>query len=88
MIFYLKIWIKVYPQYILLLALAVPSGIIGVYAEINIPKLIIRGIEKKITIESVLGPLLGVSLCMIVAKGISTFVFMHLWQNEYLQDLI
>lgn len=78
MIFYLKIWIKVYPQYIILLALAVPAGIIGVYAEINIPKLIINGIEKKMSVEAVLKPILAVSLCMIIAKGFSTFVSMRL----------
>lgn len=78
MIFYLKIWVKVYPQYIILLALAVPAGVVGVYAEINIPKLIINGIEKRMSLESVLEPVLAVSLCMIVAKGFSTFISMHL----------
>ncbi|WBW98100.1 ATP-binding cassette domain-containing protein [Oceanirhabdus sp. W0125-5] len=81
MIFYLAIWIKVYPQYILLLILAIPSGIIGVYAEINIPKIIIRGIENKMTIESVLRSILGVSLCMISAKGISSFISVRLMEK-------
>ncbi|MDT8715106.1 ABC transporter ATP-binding protein [Clostridium sp. 19966] len=78
MLFYLKIWIKVYPQYILLFFLAVPSGIFGVYAEINIPKLIIHGIENKAAVEAVMIPLIEISLGMIAAKGISTFVSMRL----------
>lgn len=81
MLFYLKIWLKVYPKYALLFILAVPAGIIAVYSEISIPKLIIEGIERKLTIESVLWPLLGVSLCMIVSKTISTFVSMKLMEN-------
>lgn len=77
-VFYLKIWIKVYPQFIPLIFLAVPSGIALVYSEIIIPKIIIRGIETKMTIESVLSSLLVVSVCMIVTNTFSTYTEMHL----------
>lgn len=83
-IFYFKIWIKVYPRFIPLILLAVPSGIALVYTEITIPKLIIHGIEVKMSIESVLKSLFGVSLCMIITNVFSTYADMHLMSKSVL----
>ncbi|WP_026478674.1 ABC transporter ATP-binding protein [Alkaliphilus transvaalensis] len=80
-IFYLKIWIKVYPQFIFLLMLAVPCSIIGVYTAINLPKIIVEGIEYKMAVETVLKIFLVTSVGMIVAKGISTYILMKLMEK-------
>lgn len=82
--FYFKIWIKVYPQFIILIFLAVPLGIALVYTEITIPKLIIHGIEAKMTIQEVLKSLFGVSICMIVANVFSTYTDLHLMAKAVL----
>ena len=72
--FYFKIWIKVYPQYVLLLVLSIPSGVISTYSELLIPKLIINGIENNLTMQSILKPLLIISLLMIMTNCISNFI--------------
>lgn len=80
-IFYFRIWIKVYPQFIILLILAVPSGIIASYSMSLIPKIIVEGIEKQLTIGTVFVPLISFSFLMVIMNAISSHISMVLMEK-------
>jgi ATP-binding cassette subfamily B protein len=65
-IFYFRIWIKVYPQFIILLILAVPSGIVAAYS---------------MSLEAVFIPLMSVSFLMVIMNAISTHISMKLMEK-------
>ncbi len=84
LLFYFGIWQKTYPAFILLLGLAVPSGILAAYATATLPKLIVQGIEQQQAIGAVLKPLLGTSLAMVVFNAVSSYSAMRFMEKGIL----